>query len=274
MNGRIFPTGTTTIAVEPHFYKIGKLTTNDIALIRFLVIDVKGMHPLTRKNHEDFRKMVTAPALFEGHAAELDDLIDTFRTNALEDYHAGIEASFVPLLKSALRKDISFYSDERSCIILFHFLASQHMRTKGVKVRTIEILRRKSGLDASRIWSIMSQMFATNIGMGVFMERGKRTLALVENTTNLAFVTGDQPLINLHGGDGEKSPATLSWYYPISPRLALFLTEVDEEPAFTTSSLTSAQVSELNAKIVEASHSQVFAQSRESLEPYVSKARI
>jgi hypothetical protein len=273
MNGRIFPTGTMTIAVERYFYKIGKLTAADIALIRFLVIDVEGLHPLTRKNHEDFLRMVTAPAMFEGQTMDLDDLIDTFRTNALEDYHAAIEASFLPLLERALRKDISFYSDQQSCITLFHFLASQHMRTKGIKVKTIEILKRKDGLDASRIWGILSHMFATNIGMGVFLQRETRELVLVENTTDLAFITGDQPLVNLNGGDGTKSPAMLSWYYPLSPRLALLLTEVGQEPTFTTASLTSAQVSDLNSKIVAASHSQVFAQSRESLEPYVSKAK-
>jgi hypothetical protein len=273
MDDRIFPTGTTTIAIEQYFYKIGKLTATDIALIRFLVIDVEGLHPLTRKNHEDFLKLVTAPALFEGNSSDLDDLIDTFRTNALEDYHAGIEASFLPLLDRALRKDISFCSDEESCITLFHFLATQHMRTKGAKVKVIETLKQKNGLDVSRIWGIMSHMFATNIGMTVYRERSKRKLVLVENTTDLAFITGDQPLINLHGG-GEKSPATLSWYYPISPRFALLLTEVDEEPAFTTASLASAQVNDLNARMVAASHSQVFAQSRASLEPYIPKAKI
>jgi hypothetical protein len=61
--------------------------------------------------------------LFEGEAEDLDNLIDTFRTNALEDYDAGIEASFLPLLERALNRDISFYSDEQSRITLFHFLA-------------------------------------------------------------------------------------------------------------------------------------------------------
>jgi Protein of unknown function (DUF4238) len=268
MDNRIFQTGTATIAIEQYFYKIGKLTATDIALIRFLVIDIEGLHPLTRKNHEE-----TVPALFDGKSSDLDDLIDTFRTNALEDYHARIEASFLPLLDGALRKDISFYSDKKSCITLFHFLATQHMRTKGVKVKIINTLKQKDGLDVSRIWGIMSHMFATNIGMVVCLERSKRKLALVENTTDRAFITGDQPVINLHGG-GEKSPATLSWYYPISPRLALLLTEVDEEPAFTTASLTSAQVNDLNARMVAASHSQMFAQSQESLEPYIPKAKI
>lgn len=269
MDGRIFPTGTTTIAVEKYFYKIGKLTAADIALIRFLLVDVKDLHPLTRKNHENFLKLLTAPIFFKGAAADLDNLIDTFRTNALEDYHAGIEASFLPLLESALNKDIGFYSDNQSCITLFHFLASQHMRTKGIRVKTIEVMKQK-GLDLSRIWSIMSNMFAANIGMSIYLEKKRRQLVLVENSTSLAFITGDQPVINLHG-DGQKSPATLSWYYPISPRLALMLPDIDEEPTVSTASLTTAQVSILNARIVAASHRQVFAQSRSSLEPYSKK---
>jgi Protein of unknown function (DUF4238) len=267
MDGAITRKGTKVIAVEPYFYKIGKLTEADIALIRLLLIDVKGVHPLTRENHEGFLKLVTMPALFEGMTPALDNLIDTFRTNVLEDHHAGIEASFLPLLRRALSKDISFYSDDQSCITLFHFLASQHLRTKGVKEKTIEILKRKSERDVSRIWGIMSCMFTTNVGMSLYLERKKRQLVLVENLTDVAFITGDQPIVNLHG-DGEKSPATLSWYYPISPRLALLLPEVDEEPIVLTTSLTSAQVSDLNARMVEASHRQVFAQSRSALEPY------
>lgn len=272
MDGRIFPTGTTVIAVEQDFYKIGRLTDADIALIRLLAIDVKEVHPLSRKGHEEFLALVTMPILFEGETAELDELIDTFRTNALEDYHAGIERSFLPLLESALDKDINFYDDDQSCIALCHFLASQHMRTKGIRFKTIERLKQKNGLDVSRIWCLLSQMFATNIDMSVFLERSKRQLVLVENSTDVEFITGDQPLINLHGGNGEKPPATLSWYYPISPRLALFLPEVHEEAAFSTATPTAAQVSDLNQRIVAASHRQVFAQERSSLEAYASTA--
>jgi hypothetical protein len=272
MEGRIFPTGTTAIAVEQDFYKIGSLTDADIALIRFLLIDVKGVHPLARKGHEEFLALATMPTLFEGETAELDELMDTYRTNALEDYHARIELSFLPLLARALAKDTGFYDDEQSCVALCHFLASQHMRTKGIRVKTIERLKQKNDLDVSKIWGILSQMFATNIGMTVFLERHKRKLALVENTTDVAFITGDQPLINLHGGNGEMPPETLSWYYPIAPRLALLLTAVDERPAFSTATLTAAQVSHLNRRIVVASHRQVFAHEPSLLENYASMA--
>ena len=265
MHGKIIPTGTSQVAVESFFYKIPRLTEADVALIRFLVIDVNAVHPRTRKAHEDFLALVTAPTAYEGESEEVDDLIHTFRCNALEDYHAGIEGAFLPLLKRALEKDLSFYADEQSCISLFLFLASQHMRTKGIRVKTIDRVRTGNGLDISRVWIVMSHMLAFNIGMGRFLARKKIRLVLVENATDLEFIAGDQPLINLHG-DGETSPDTLSWYYPISPRLALLLPEVGEEPVISTATLTSEQVRKLNLHMAAASHRQVFAHSRFTLD--------
>jgi hypothetical protein len=140
------------------------------------------------------------------------------------------------------------------------------MRTKRVKVKTIAIMQEKMGQDLTRVWDIMSLMFATNIGMGLFLERKKRNLTLVHNNTEVPFITGDQPVINLHA-TGQVAPETLSFYYPISPTMALFLGEVEEKPAFSTDSLTSAQASVLNAKMLEACHSQLFGQSCASLLP-------
>ncbi len=268
MGNRIFHTGTSRLAVEKHFYKIGNLTSHDIALIRLLVIDVKGVHPPLRELHEGFLSLITYPLSFQGQSAELDKIIETYRVNVLEDHHASIEESFLPLLERALNGDVSFYHDAPSCIDLCRYLATQHMRTKGIKVKTIGILKAKSGIDVSRIWDVMSHMLATNIAGSLFLERQNRKFTLVENKTNRPFIAGDQPIINLHG-DGKSSPTTLSWYYPISPSLALLLPEVDEEPAFTSDTLTEATVEHMNARIVAASHSQVFASSRAALEPYV-----
>jgi putative heme iron utilization protein len=108
-------------------------------------------------------------------------------------------------------------------------------------------------------------MFAFNIGRSLFLERRKRKLVLVRNDTDVPFVTADQPAINLKG-TRPRPPENLSIYYPISPQLALLLADVGEEPMFPAQGLTAEQASALNRKVVEASHKQVFAQSRESLE--------
>jgi hypothetical protein len=155
--GRIFQTGTTAVAVERDFYKLHKLNSGDINLIKWLVID--PANPLAKKNHGEFLALLTAPTLFEGRSPEIDAMIDLYRTNALENYHTGIEESFLPLLDRLLEKDVSFYSTDEGCIFL-HFICTQHMRTKGIKVGTIELIRQKNGQDLSRIWDIMSHMFS------------------------------------------------------------------------------------------------------------------
>ncbi len=109
-------------------------------------------------------------------------------------------------------------------------------------------------------------MFAVNIGASLFAEWKKRKLVLVHNHTGVTFVTGDQPIINLHAGTAVP-PTKLSLYYPISPCLALILSEPDEEPSFSTESLTSMQAAVLNEKMLAACHTQVFGQSEASLIP-------
>ena len=269
-DGSIFRTNTTKVAVERDFYKIPELTSEDVALIKWLVIN-PSQHELTQKNHENFLTMLAAPSRlaeqfrkFARDPKELDELLDIIRTNVLEDYHAGIEDSFSPLLDEILRNDLSFYADGRRCITFTHFLCAQHMRTKNIKEKSIERVRANGGPDISRIWDIMSQMFAVNIGTCLYLERSKRTLSLLQNRTGVPFVTGDQPVINLHA-TGVTPPETLSFYYPVSPRLALLWPEVGEAPAFTTDGLTPAQARALNMRILEACHSQVFAQTEAEL---------
>jgi hypothetical protein len=170
-------------------------------------------------------------------------------------------------LDDILKGDLSFYESTDRCIGFLYFICMQYMRTKGIKERSIERVSDHSGQDLSRIWNLATLMFAYNVGMGLFLERRKRKLALVENRTDVPFTTGDQPIINLHV-DGIRPSNELSLYYPVSPSLALLLTEVDKEPAFSTETLTSVQVTDLNTKMFEACHSQLFGQTRASLLPY------
>jgi hypothetical protein len=103
-----------------------------------------------------------------------------------------------------------------------------------------------------------------NIGCGLFLERKKRRLVVVRNDTAVPFVTGDQPVTNLHG-DGETPPEILSLYYPISPRLALYLGEPDEVTDTPFEAMTAKAATYLNLRIAKASHSQVYAQTPDLL---------
>ena len=118
--------------------------------------------------------------------------------------------------------------------------------------------------DLSRVWNILIHMFASDIAASLFIERRRRKLTLVHNRTDVPFITGDQPAINLKG-TRPRPPENLSIYYPISPQLALLLADADEEPLFPAEGLTAVQASMLNRRLFEACCKQVFAQSEEPL---------
>jgi hypothetical protein len=120
---------------------------------------------------------------------KIDQFLDDYASNVLEDYHASIEASFIPSLESALNGDISFYNDGR-CIPFLNYLCTQYLRTKGIKDRSIELCNTDKSADLSRVWNVMIHMLATNIGASLFLERGRRKLVLVRNGTVVPFITG------------------------------------------------------------------------------------
>ena len=184
MNGCIRCTGTTKVAVEKHFYKLHKLSAIDLQLIKALVIDVA--HPIARPVHIDFVTAITAPMRFVEqnrhrmkNLDKIDAYLDVVMTNVLEDYHMHIENSFLPTLTKLHNNDLGFYNDQKECITFLRFLATQYMRTKGMKVRIIQQFRDNYGADLSRIWDIMSFMCAVDFGAALFEQRKQRSVALV-----------------------------------------------------------------------------------------------
>jgi hypothetical protein len=264
---RIFSTGTPSIAVEKDFYKLESFTRDDLKVIETLF--AQG-HPGAKRNHAQLVGQLMAPFRLADqlknspHWAKIEQSINDYASSVLENYHATIEASFIPLLQSALNGDLSFYHDERIMPFL-NYLTTQYMRTKGIKERTIALCEADKSADLSRVWNVLIHMFAANIGAGLYLERRRRKLILLNNRTNVPFITGDQPAVNLKS-NRPHPPESLSIYYPLSPRHALLLADVDEEPLVPADGLSPAQASMLNEKLYAASYSQVFAESQISLQ--------
>jgi Protein of unknown function (DUF4238) len=196
---------------------------------------------------------------------KIDAYLDIVMSNVLEDYHMHIENSFLPTLTKLHNNDLSFYDNQKEYITFLRFLATQYMRTKGMKVRIIQQFRDNYGDDLSRIWDIMSFMCAVDFGAALFEQRKQRSVALVHNRTETTFITGDQPVIDLIAKRPNPAVEKVSLYYPLGPRVALLLTEIDETPQYATETLTSTQVEQLNRKIFENCHSQIFAKTKEPL---------
>lgn len=261
-NGRIFSTGTRTIAVEKDFYKLHQLTAEDVGLIKLLF--GQG-HPSSVKTHAHLLNSLIMPFQIaeqlkkSPYREQIDAKVDDYASNVLEDYHASIEASFIPVLESALKGDLSFYADDQQCIPFLNYLCTQYMRTRGIKERVLAL-----SPFMERIWNIAIHMSATNIGASLYLERKRRTLIIVNNRTDVPFITGDQPAINLKG-TRPLPPDRLSIFYPIAPQAGLLMADVDEEPLFPAEGLTRNQAMTLNQMLFQGSYKQVFGRSEECL---------
>jgi hypothetical protein len=267
---RIFPTGTPVLGVKTDFYKVQPFTEDDLKLLHF-ILALDKVHPIARKHHEMVLQNILSPMLFVKQHRErlnniplIDNLLDTHNTNAVDDQHTAIEKTFAPLLARSLAGDFSWYDDNQDCISFCNFVGAQQMRTRGVKERTISRLKERMGVDVSRIWDILALIFGFNIGCSLFLDREKRRLIAVRNDTAVPFITSDQPVINLHG-NGETPPEMASLYYPISPRLALYLGEPNDPSDIPFEAMTASGATYLNLRVAKASHSQVYAQTRDLL---------
>jgi hypothetical protein len=112
----------------------------------------------------------------------------------------------------------------------------------------------------------VSHLAAINVARTLFVERDRFNLVLLDNGSSTPFITGDQPVINLHGDAPEPlAPDQFGLYYPLSPAKAMLLV-LDADRHAAEQSITAEDVHAYNVQIARESHSQIFANCRESLE--------
>ena len=131
------------------------------------------------------------------------------------------------------------------------------------------------GMSLERAWNVLRHMMAVNAGGSLMLERKTRPLILLENETDVPFITGDQPVINLLAPASGEPPRLLAFYYPVSPQLAVILDEVNERTFYSAGPVSADQVVALNRRFQAASHTQVFGSSRDVLDllsPGLSRA--
>jgi hypothetical protein len=148
------------------------------------------------------------------------------------------------------------------------------MRTEKVKSSVLETLR-LFNIDFENIWNVLSHIFATNISWYLFANRHSIELVLLKNDTSEEFITGDQPVINTHTASLGflAPPEELEFYYPVSPKLAILITEEKHNGDENIKFLSRVEVEEYNEMIAEQSHTQIYARSKNYLMKYSAKNR-
>jgi hypothetical protein len=260
-NGNIYRANTSKVASERLFYELQELDKVDRDFIEAFAIEPSP--PVLKSIHRTFLRYYRAPWIMKRHLqhspnpaalAKIDEAIANFE----EDYQAAIERDFAPILRAMRDRDLSFYADPDQTATFFFSLNVQFLRTKRARealAKTVSATR----YDISRSWNVLSHIFAKNAALSYFRGKENHRLVLVENRTDMPFITGDQPVINLRSDPFTQAPPDrMDLYYPLSPTVAMFLFERQSGQGVETFS-DQREVHAYNLLIAQHAHEQIFS---------------
>jgi hypothetical protein len=266
--------GVGDVAVQKYFYQLQQLTDEDVTLVRdTLLATANGF---VRKLAESLIQCFTLPHTVRHFIASTPGLppdvlrwIEEQIVNGEENYHCTIEHGLIPALDEMLEGNTSFYSDPKACYEFLYAVCVQYFRTKKIRDAIGAVRSLILGSDMNRVRSLYTLISALRVADSLYRDRAEHKIVILKNETGVPFVTGDQPIINLHATHGQGIPEELEFYYPLSPARAMTLLRVGTDVAeFADVS----RVIILNELIVKNSHEQVFSNSVGQLEAIAASA--
>lgn len=276
MDERIFETGLMNIGQERYFYKLKELSEQEVAFVTAL-IECDNRPMIRELNHGwikpfvdvfELRRQLDSKGML---SQEMDEMLDAFICNHEEDFHCSIESEGDEFLELLYNRDLSFYDDDERLTSFLFFICEQYFRTQNISQNVGRLMGSSEslkGIDMHAIWAILRHVCATSAGFSLYQERDRFRPTLIENDTGIPFITGDQPVINTYavGSNLEQEPEDLEFYYPITPSIALLLTEREEYRAKSMVLANETDVRKYNKYILDQSGRQIYSSSRDVLE--------
>lgn len=265
--GRVFRPNLTGVACERFFYRLHDLTPKEHQLIEGFF----SKHPSEplKAMQKRFMEVYSFPMRIrqqvgEGVSPKFLSVLDKVIAEGQEDYHQRIEDSLVVFLQQMLAGDTTFYSDSKQAAAFLYALAVQFTRTKRTVEASVDLIGADfNGCNVRRVMGALSPLMAMAIGQGLYVDREKFKLVLIDNDSDTPFITTDQPIVNLQAGYTNKPPDKLELYYPLSPTKAMLLLEMSSKRGDYP--LTAVSVNNYNMMMAMNSYEQIFSNSEEYL---------
>jgi hypothetical protein len=265
--GKLFTPNPKKVGSKNDFYRLEEPTPPELAFVQGFVDkgDEAGRQP-----RQNWVNSCLAVFKLKRLAAGIKDPLVHAELNRAqndleETYLASIETSNVDNLASLRRGEAAFLLSEEGAMEFYYFIAIQYVRTDKLRSSMVAAFEPKvNAASTERIWGLLRQIVAINIGYGLFVKCSTHKITVLEAPESTAFITSDQPVINLDlSGKPEGSISEhLDFYYPLSPRRALRIEDERGDGTPTVRLATLSEVAELNRKMYEASHEQIFGDSK------------
>lgn len=270
-DGKVTHRNLEKVGAENYFYRLNEITPEDADFIEKAIIadSPEGL----KESHRFLVHALTVPhkakRVLEQTGRENSEemaLVDQQIVEMNENFHTSIENLFQPILQSMKEGDLAFLTDQQKRHD-FHFgLSVQYSRTNHVK-RSHLSMKKENYERYLRIANILTHIAATNVGCSLAGDHEKYRVVLLDNTSEIPFVTADQPVINLSANPKDfKAPEKFELYYPLSPTKAMMLLELESTHLPPANSALADQAHIYNLHMATHSYMQVYANSRAELE--------
>lgn len=271
-NGSIYNTNLVNVAQQRDFYKINKLSAEEMQLLRMLAIgpykdrdiDLNAGWIRIFQMAYNIKELASSVGIDK---PEIITQIDTAIHNIEEEYHSYIEGNSARYLESLLSGDISFYYNADDCMAFIYFISLQYMRTKKIQENVVRSIKTPLPVDFRNIWPILRHVYATQIAKNLYLQKELYCPVLLTNSTYVPLLTSDQPIINTHAAklNMNKPVEELEFYYPISQNTALLITPDRKYRDTRLYVMNYDDVCMYNTAMVTCSHEQVFSSCEHSL---------
>ena len=283
-DNRIFTTSLFNVAHENYFYKAEELSEKEKRLI--LMIANRKASNIQKEINERWLELfcvpydlatIVAPFLpqIKQHNAEgPEQALTNMAIEYIEKLHGQIEGMGIPFLEQLKQEDTSFWCDEDSRDKFTFYLCNQYFRTKLIRNRIVQVLTQClkenpffSDIHPDNMWIPLSLIFATNVGIYI----AQNFSAVLLRTNEDFFIVGDQPVVNTYSTFDMLPPTDIELFYPITPELALLLTQNSTYLDRGTAAIGKTEVSKYNMIEFRMSEEQVFARNTTQLEDFVEQ---
>jgi hypothetical protein len=272
---KIFNPNLMGVAQKRDFYKLNELSREDISFINELVIrnspkELVDGHENLLKNFSYVRKLKDLLSdISNTNDEETKHVIGLYLHNYEEELHSNAENVGGKYLDELLNGNTDFFSTTTGFSEFIFFLNVQYFRTKKIKESVVNAFALNQPLiNMEGCWNVLSHIFATNAAHSFCLDREKYKLVLINNKSELEFITSDQPVINVFSLSIPKNqaPERCALYYPISPKLAVLFIEKRYFEGEYELTFDERSVRSHNDAIINSSLEQVFASDKLNLE--------
>jgi hypothetical protein len=278
LRGKVnFSSAAKGVAKEGGFHDLPSLSDDDVEFL--IATSIRPGSPQEQQHREFIDLMVTAQracAAVVANPEAYDEPKIAWANKILRDTEetlmTSVEELGLPWLTALRNGDCAFLEDPDASLF-FYFIAMQYLRTKAV-AQSVITATKGSKLERlaekfERTWPLIRQIHAVDIAANLFGMRESYGLIFLDNDSNIDFIAGDQPMVNIHAVSRRDAlPTKFELYYPLTPRRAMLWTQEFCDQRGARIRVNEQVVQHHNNMIALASHEMIFATSKEALAPF------